>query len=90
MTTDFSEDKFNGKILCLNLNFIFTGLFEWKRLNLQATEYDELFIYTSYTKRSKPVNNGLSDFFPNTVVKLDNVGCPKFSSFSLSLSVPTP
>ena len=49
MTTDFSEDKFNWKMLCLNLNFIFTGLFEWKRLNLQAAEYDERFIYTSYT-----------------------------------------
>lgn len=43
-----------------------------------------------FAKRSIPENNGLSDFFPNTVVKLDNVSCPKFSSFSLSLSVPTP
>lgn len=43
-----------------------------------------------FAKRSKLVNNGLSDFFPNTVVKLDNVGCPKFSSFSLTLPFPTP
>lgn len=69
--------------------YVNTSLHHARIMNLRKRTFEQKG-REKFAKRSKPVHNGLSDFFPNTVVKLDNVGCPKFSSFSLSLSVPTP